>query len=283
MDFGIGLGQRILLGFVAALIIGLAGYLKKALSFSGMLGAVVVGAVTFGFGGWPWAMAVVAFFVSSSVLTSFRARAKAALSGQFEKTGRRDSGQVMANGGMASLLALVYFFFPPAWRGAILAAFAGAISTVNADTWATEIGVFSRRNPRLLTTWRKVPAGTSGAVSGLGLITAAAGAFFAALVVSLTVWSSGTGGANGIRLLVAGSTGGFIGALFDSLLGATAQAIYYCPGCRNKTEKREHTCGASTTLVRGWAWLGNDLVNLFSSAAGGVISLLIFELFGAGR
>lgn len=265
--------KRAALGLFAALAIGLAGYAKESLSVGGAAGAVLVGAVAFGFGGWPWAVTLVAFFISSSALTSFRTRAKAALSGRYEKTGRRDIGQVMANGGLASVLALAYYFSPPAWQGPISAAFAGALSAANADTWATEVGVFSRREPRLLTTWRPVPAGTSGAVSGLGLATAAAGAAFIALVA----YFSGIGDRHGALLAAAGAIGGFMGALSDSLLGATIQASYYCPRCHKETEKRRHVCGADTTLARGYAWLGNDLVNLFASTAGGIISWLIFE------
>ena len=62
------------------------------------------------------------------------------------------------------------------------------------------------------------------------------------------------------------------GSLFDSLLGATTQAIYHCPTCRKETERTLHSCGASTRLVRGWRWLNNDMVNLISSLVGAAIA-----------
>jgi Raf kinase inhibitor-like YbhB/YbcL family protein len=55
---------------------------------------------------------------------------------------------------------------------------------------------------------------------------------------------------------------GLAGSLVDSLLGATWQAIYYCPACRKETERHPlHTCGTPITLLRGWRWLNNDWVN----------------------
>ena len=72
---------------------------------------------------------------------------------------------------------------------------------------------------------------------------------------------------------------GFLGAFIDSLLGATLQAIYYCPACDKHTEKHPtHTCGAQTKRVSGLTWLNNDWVNLtctLSAGLAGVILVLI--------
>jgi uncharacterized membrane protein len=65
---------------------------------------------------------------------------------------------------------------------------------------------------------------------------------------------------------------GTAGALVDSLLGATLQAIYICPNCKKETEQYpSHTCGAATQRVRGLPWLNNDLVNLTCILVGAMI------------
>ena len=57
-------------------------------------------------------------------------------------------------------------------------AFYGALATVNADTWATELGVLARSRPRLMTNGQTVPVGTSGGVTAEGTLAALAGALF---------------------------------------------------------------------------------------------------------
>jgi uncharacterized membrane protein len=74
--------------------------------------------------------------------------------------------------------------------------------------------------------------------------------------------------------------GGLIGSLFDSLLGATIQAIYWCPSCSKETERHPvHTCGATTSQIRGWPWVNNDVVNLACSLMGAIAALGIWLLF----
>ena len=80
------------------------------------------------------------------------------------------------------------------------------------------------------------------------------------------------GWASAAALLGAATVGGLAGSLCDSLLGATAQAIYWCDTCRKETERQVHHCGTETRLVRGWRWLGNDLVNFVASAVGALVA-----------
>lgn len=49
------------------------------------------------------------------------------------------------------------------------------------DTWASEIGTAFGNTPWLITTWKKVPAGTNGGVSPLGLLSSFLGGCFVAL------------------------------------------------------------------------------------------------------
>jgi len=257
---------QLILGFLFAAVIALAAYRAHSLSRSGALGALLEGTIIFGLGGWQWAVLLLAFFVSSSVLTRLFAKRKAALNEKFDKGGRRDIGQVLANGGIASIFAGLHFFFPAAsWTWWM--AFAASLAAVNADTWATELGVLNPSMPRLITTGKPVERGTSGGISVLGTLAAIGGATLIAVLAGLVRVSGNFWMVVGVAIL-----GGLIGSLFDSLLGATVQAIYRCPHCDKETEKHpRHTCGTGTVQVRGWSWLNNDLVNLGCAALGAVI------------
>lgn len=260
--------QRALLGLMLSAAIGYAGYAKKALNFSGVAGAILVGTLIFGLGGWDWGLVLIAFFLSSSFLSRYRGREKASLAEKFTKGDRRDLGQTLANGGVGALLAIGSAVHPHTlW----LVAFVGAMATVNADTWATEIGVLSRVRPRLITTGREVEVGTSGGVSWLGTISTLAGGIFIGLLAGLGQLTS-TAGVDLSILLFSGLLGGLCGSLFDSLLGATVQAIYYCDRCTKETEQVTHRCGEQARQLRGWRWLNNDLVNLFSSMIGAAVA-----------
>jgi len=68
---------------------------------------------------------------------------------------------------------------------------------------------------------------------------------------------------------------GFLGAMTDSLLGATVQQMRRCPGCDKEVEHINH-CGVPTIRIRGWSWMNNDAVNVISSLIGGGIAVIIW-------
>ena len=260
---------QLILGFCFAAIIAFGAYRLHSLSRSGAWGALLEGTIIFGLGGWRWAVLLLAFFISSSLLTRSFANRKAALNEKFDKGGVRDIGQVLANGGVASLFAGLHFFFPQA--GWTWIAFAASLAAVNADTWATELGVLNPSMPRSISTWKPVERGTSGGISVYGTLAASAGAVLIALLAGLVRPSGNFWAVTGIA-----SLGGLLGALFDSYLGATVQAIYRCPLCDKETEKHpRHTCGTQTVQVRGWKWLNNDMVNVGCALVGALIGLVL--------
>jgi uncharacterized protein (TIGR00297 family) len=262
-----------------SLAIGGLAYWRRSLTASGVLGAVLVGTAIFGFGGWVRGLLLIAFFISSSLLSHYHDRRKAALAEKFAKGSRRDLGQTLANGGMAAWLALVIGLtgVSSGFYVVLALAFYGALATVNADTWATELGVLARSQPRLLTTGRPVLIGTSGGVTVAGFVAALVGATFIGAVgfVLIQVAARLTTGtwllSDWIVVLVA-AVGGFLGSAFDSLLGATVQAIYICDQCGVETERTVHRCGRPTRQIRGWRWLNNDWVNFLASAAGALVA-----------
>lgn len=266
---------RFLLGLAFSSFTGVVAYRKNALTASGALGAILVGTLIVGFGGWAWGMLLIAFFVSSSMLSHYRRADKAAVSDKFAKGHRRDLGQTLANGGLGAILAVGYFLSP---NVVLLAAYVGAMATVNSDTWATEIGVLSRQPPRLVTTCRIVPPGTSGGVTRDGSLAALGGGLFIGLFAFLLVVGERLALGQPLALAVLwllipiAGVSGLIGAFFDSLLGATVQRIYYCRVCDKETEQIVHHCGAQTHPLRGWSWLDNDMVNFISSGAGALVA-----------
>ena len=261
-------------GFLLSLAVSAVAYRGRSLSRSGVLGAILVGTITFGLGGWTWGLLLIAFFVLASLLSHYRRGQKQALAEKFAKGHRRDLGQVLANGGLGALLAALYFLWP---NDLLFAAFLGSVAAVSADTWATELGVLSPRSPRLITTGKVVPVGTSGGVTLWGITASIAGA----LAIGGIAWLLLALGraATLVSILLLASSSGLLGSLFDSLLGATLQGIYLCPRCRVETERMVHRCGYQTTHIRGWRWLNNDLVNLASSLLGAIVASLLHLAF----
>ncbi len=264
--------MQLFLGFILAVIVAYAAYCVRSLSKSGAVAAGFVGTVIFGLGGWQWAVLLLAFFISSSVLTHAFKNRKRNLDEKFSKGGQRDAGQVFGNGGVATAFVLLHFIFPAsswAWIG-----FAAALASVNADTWATELGVLNPTLPRVITDLRKrVEKGTSGGVSLFGTGAALLGS---AVIALLAAWLSPLSSPFFPTFLLI-TFAGLLGSLFDSFLGATVQAMYYCPTDKKETEKHPlHTCGTETVHIRGWKWLDNDWVNFACGTFGVLVALLVF-------
>ena len=261
--------QRTLLGLLLSSCVGLLAYRRHSLTRGGVAGAIITGTATVGFGGWSWGLSLIFFFISSSLLSHFRKRDKATIAeDKFSKGSERDILQVAANGGIATLLALGYGLSSSSLvRRMCEAGYIGAFATATADTWATELGTLSTQVPRLITTGKRTTPGTSGGITVLGTSVAAAGAtalgLFYALLQRQRYFS----------LALLGLVSGLTGSLFDSLLGATVQAMYYCPTCKKETERRIHSCGTPTKPLRGISWVNNDTVNFLATAFGSVVAI----------
>lgn len=259
-----------ILGGLLSLLVSLAAWRAGALTVSGAFASFWVGWVTFGVGGWRAAVVLLVFFIFSSLLSHlFRAK-KIELEETVSKGARRDWAQVLANGGVGASCLLFYGDEP--MRLWLAVAFAGSLAAANADTWATELGVLSPEPPRLLTTGKRVARGVSGGVSRLGLFASLLGAGFIGGVASLVFEPS-------LRMFVSVSAAGVLGSLFDSLLGASLQAVYYCPSCEKETERHpRHSCGGLTEYRRGLRWMRNDAVNVACTLFGAIMAILIYAL-----
>jgi uncharacterized protein (TIGR00297 family) len=264
---------RAIAGALVAAAIALAAWRAGSLSRSGAVAALCIGTLAIA-AGWTWGALLILYFISSSLLSRVGARAKAQRSGGIvEKGGARDAQQVLANGAVfAAFAALEIAHSSPIW----LAAGAGALAASASDTWGTEIGMLAKSPPRMITTWRIVPTGTSGGVSALGLTAMVAGTLFIALAAWLLQghnWTSGNA-----RVALAVSLGGIIGALVDSIGGALWQSRRYCRQCASATERVVHDCGTLTERAGGIGWLNNDGVNAACTLVGALVAAGVMEL-----
>jgi uncharacterized protein (TIGR00297 family) len=263
--------SQFVFGMILALCIAVISFHLRFLTASGGVATFILAQLIFGVGGWKWTSPILTFFILSSVLSKIGRKQKSNLDLIFEKSSTRDARQVAGNGGIAGIFALLWSFFP---QEIYYYAYLGTLAAVTADTWGTEIGVFSKTDPRLIINLRKVHAGTSGGISLLGTLAS----YFGAVAIFL----SGLGWLIRINpfpltllsLFLVVTVSGFIGSLCDSVLGATIQAQYRCHVCGKVTEKTIH-CAESTKQIKGRIWLTNDAVNTVCALTGGVVTLVV--------
>ncbi|NWG08758.1 MAG: DUF92 domain-containing protein [Nitrososphaerales archaeon] len=243
----------------------------RALNLGGVAACIFVGYLILLGGGWYWFLVMLVFFVISTEFTKFRYSYKERFGTAQEKGGARGWPNVLANGGVAAIFSLMEFRFG---GGIYAVAFLGAMASATADTLATEIGLLSKKEPRLITDLRKkVPAGSSGGVTSIGTLAA----LLASLLISVTAMALGIVDASPIEVLAIVTLGGIVGSIADSILGATVQRIGICESCGRITENLRH-CSSPTRRLRGLGAIDNNVVNLLSTFIGAFSTVVLFIL-----
>ena len=252
------------------IFLSLLSYKAKFLSFSGLIAALSIGSIIIATSE-NWLYPLILFFTLSSILTRINAFFKKT---KKSESNPRTASQVLSNGAVALLSAGGYLLYPDP---ALIILFLGSIAAATSDTWSTEIGAFSRTQPRLLTNIQKVERGTSGGVTILGIVGGIIGS--AALAVSGLFIFNGECGTlyleSGIIFVF---IGGIAGNLFDSLLGTTLQSKNRCIVCEKITEEKLH-CGKPTIHSSGSPLLNNDSVNFLCTLAGGFSAVIVWLLY----
>lgn len=234
------------------------------LSLSGAVAASAGGFVAI-LAGWSWAVFLIAWFCTVTLLSLAGKRQKHERTCQtVAKVHARDLFQVLANGGPFFLLALASLVFPEAGKPLSVMA-AASLAAAGADTAATEIGTWLGATPISIRTLDRVAPGTSGAITAAGTVASLLAALaFAGLAVltSLATLPSFP--------IVAFSA--FMGSVIDTILGATLQSQRICNLCGSETEQLKHQCGGSTRHASGLMWMTNDAVNAISAASAALLA-----------
>lgn len=264
-----------------ALLVAALAWRASALRPSGAWAAAVVGAVSLG-AGFAWGAYLITWFASASLLSRVGRELKTErLAGVIEKDGARSAVQVLANGAVYTVCAALSLaaFHTSWWRvpgsDAVWAiAGAAALAAAGADTWATEIGTWRQAHAWAIRSGRRVPAGTSGAITVAGTIALALGALTYGLAA----------GAVGLVPRAAWwviALAGIAGAMADTVLGAWWQERRFCERCAEPTEQRVHRCGEKTRQAGGRRGFQNDVVNLSATLFAAVLAALLAVQVGS--
>jgi uncharacterized membrane protein len=306
MDFTL---VRVLVSFIIAVTLAYHGYRKKSLSIDGCLAAFLVGFSSIGVS-YRFGVLLLAFYYSSTKLTKYKQEQKSKLEEDFVAAGQRNWKQVFGSSILAIFVAAFYFVLfgedknayfginnhdqtiqvygwevGKSWLNAQLhCLYLAHFAVANGDTWASEVGMLSKPQPRLITSlWMKVvPPGTNGGMSLLGTLASAAGGAFIGFVYYLLSFCYPTLGVSTVdrihqthlMMIVYGCLCGLLGSIIDSLLGATLQVSYFCTEKKKIVKDYDPKKSPSSTIkhISGIDILSNEAVNVFSIAITMILS-----------
>jgi len=284
-------------GLLVMTLIGALAYKAHFVDISGLVAAFVVGFTIWYTGGPASFVIILFFFMSAGVATKYKYKAKLQKNVAQEGKGKRSWVNVFGSGiipMMFSVAMYIVAMFPDlataGWPFFLFGGYVGSVATTSADTLASEIGVFSKSKPRLITNLRrKVPGGTIGAVSLLGegvailaglvigIIALAFALLTPTLIPGLVLAETTIVWEYIIFLVPLSVLTAFIGCNIDSFLGAVFQNRFVCEICGAVTDKEFH-CEYETKYIGGFKKFTNMHVNLGSSGLGATLGIVL----GAG-
>jgi uncharacterized protein (TIGR00297 family) len=207
------------LNFLAIILVLVGGAAAAALlnklTVAGAVTGGVLGFVIFLGIGWAGIAFMGTFFLLGTLVTSWGRGEKEKLGIAQGAKGRRNAGQVVANGGAGALIGLAAAIFPQYGQLSVVV-MAAAFSSATADTLSSELGTIYGQRFYDILTLKKGSRGKDGVISMEGFLFGLAGSIIIAITYTI---ASGWHPAAFLWVIVAGT----IGNITDSLLGATLE------------------------------------------------------------
>ncbi|MFA5763661.1 MAG: DUF92 domain-containing protein [archaeon] len=209
------------------IIFSIFSYKKRLLDFEGILIANVVGLAAITYGPNPLLdfSAVVVFFIVGEVASNYPKR----------KHEQRGIWNVVGNS-FPALICLILIMIYPEFSFIFELAFFGAVAAALADTLSSEVGYYSKSDPVLISTFKRVPRGTDGGITILGEFAGLVGGLIIAGVYFIFYQNFVIASILILSGLVGTNVDSLFGALFEikkilnnthvNLIGSSAGAIF---------------------------------------------------------
>ena len=210
-----------------------------------------------GYRGFNILLILMVFFISSSILSNMKNK------NIQSKKSRRTINQVYANGGIALVIFLVSHFFNNDIMPVLILS---SVASANADTWGTELGKLSLKQPIDIISRKEIKIGSSGGITIIGTI--------GSLMGSILIGGLGYFFDLELSAIIAIILAGFSASIIDSIIGSTYQARFICPKNSNISERKK----LNHYLYTGYKNINNNMVNLICTTIAPII-LLIYSYF----
>ncbi len=207
---------------ICAVLCALA-YLRRILTWDGAVAALAFGIVIGVAGGISWVLLLLLFLLTSFAATRYKFHIKRQRGIQEGIAGERGWKNVVANGFVPFIIAILTIeeipFHLEGDLGAIL--FLCAVAVAASDTLASELGVLARKT-WMITTLKPVKAGVDGGVSIPGQAFAAIAAIYTGMT-GILVFNFMDGFEFNLLYVILIADIGFLGCQLDSVIGATLE------------------------------------------------------------
>lgn len=253
----------IITGFLFSILIAFIAFLSNWITFDATKSVIILGTIALGFGGWIIALALIFFFVSSSLLTRRNRKFTEAEenvdihASACNNKKRRDGYQVWANGFW--LAVFCFGGFLTGITAFMIAAFV-VIAVAAADTWATEIGTNKPGKTVNITTFKSTKPGAEGGISLKGTIAAVAGSVSIAVFLAFNQLMLPFSAAIFVVVF------GIIGCFIDSFMGAVFS-------------QNEIKIPVSSDFSGTQHDFNNSFINWASTGLSGILSILTIQIF----
>lgn len=231
---------------ITALILIVA-YKFKSISPDGIVAAILTAVTLYTLGGVWLGTSLLVFFILGSGVSKLSNEEKQRAESLHEDSGPRNWVQVICNSLPACVIAWIGYIYP-SMKFIPLLGF-GVFAAAAADTFSSEIGMMSKARVFNIFTGKTMPRGLSGGVSWPGIFAGLLGSFLLSL---FALPQFGLQGMVFITIL------GFLGSIFDSIIGILLQSQYV--GEQGQLQDK----ATKENPIKGFKIMTNNAVNLLS-------------------